>query len=65
MLARTLPTLLPPLGEEEALEVTRIASVAGLLRGEGLVRRRPFRAPHHSCSRAALLGVVCSRGPGS
>ncbi|MHC4393874.1 MAG: YifB family Mg chelatase-like AAA ATPase [Planctomycetota bacterium] len=56
MLARTLPTLLPALGEEEALEVTRIASVAGLLRSGGLVRRRPFRAPHHTLSSVALVG---------
>ncbi len=57
MLARRLPGILPKLGEEEALEVTRIYSVAGLL-GEvrGLVKERPFRAPHHSISTAGLVG---------
>jgi magnesium chelatase family protein len=56
MLARRLPTILPELSREEALEVTQIHSVAGLLRGEGIVRTRPFRAPHHSVSIAGLLG---------
>src|SRR5688572_6776234 len=59
LLARVLPALLPPLERTEALEVTRIASVAGLL-GEGdrasLVTRRPFRAPHATVSTTALLG---------
>ena len=57
MLARRLPGLLPPLSLEEALEVTAIHSVAGLLpRSQGLVRTRPFRAPHHTVSTAGLLG---------
>jgi magnesium chelatase family protein len=57
MLARRLPGLLPPLGLEEALEVTRIHSVAGLLPpDEPLVVRPPFRAPHHSASTAAVVG---------
>ncbi len=56
MLARRLPGILPPLGDDEALEVTRIASVAGLNIGGGLVRRRPFRAPHHSTTSAGLVG---------
>lgn len=57
MLARRLPGLLPPLDKEEAVEVTRIWSAAGLHRGqEGLLKGRPFRAPHHSASRAALVG---------
>jgi magnesium chelatase family protein len=57
MLARRLPTLLPTMTEEEALEVTAIHSVAGLLSAShGLVRERPFRAPHHTVSSAALLG---------
>ena len=57
MLARRLPGLLPLLGDEESFEVTRIHSVAGLLRpGAGLVRVPPFRAPHHSTSVAALVG---------
>lgn len=56
MLARRLPGILPPLSDDEALEVTRIASVAGLNIGGGLVRRRPFRAPHHSTTSAGLVG---------
>jgi magnesium chelatase family protein len=56
MLARRLPTVLPSLAREEALEVTQLHSVAGLLSGAGLVSRRPFRAPHHSVSLAGLLG---------
>ncbi|MGB1621441.1 MAG: YifB family Mg chelatase-like AAA ATPase [Synechococcus sp.] len=56
-LARQLPDLLPPLNDQEALTITRIRSVAGLMDGPmALQRQRPFRAPHHSCSRAALLG---------
>ena len=61
MLARRLPGILPSLTREEALEVTRIHSVAGLLsRDRPLVDRRPFRAPHHSASTAAIVGG----GPG-
>ncbi|MBD0348066.1 MAG: YifB family Mg chelatase-like AAA ATPase [Thermoleophilia bacterium] len=57
MLARRLPGVLPPLTVDEALEVTRIHSVARLLRpGAGLVRQRPFRAPHHSASMPAVVG---------
>jgi magnesium chelatase family protein len=57
MLARALPSILPPLSDEEALEATAIASVAGTLNGRsGLLRERPFRAPHHSASAAALIG---------
>jgi magnesium chelatase family protein len=65
MLARRLPGLLPPLGPEEALEVTRIHSVAGLLAPERpLVRDPPFRAPHHSASMAALVGGGRTARPG-
>lgn len=57
MLARRLPSLLPEMTRTEALEVTAIHSVAGLLSAShGLVRTRPFRAPHHTLSEAALLG---------
>ena len=61
MLARRLPGILPPLTPEQALEVTRIHSVAGVLPdGGGLVERPPFRAPHHTASIAAIVGG----GPG-
>ena len=56
MLARRLGTILPPLSHPEALEVTRIHSAAGMPVGGQLVRRRPFRAPHHTASTAALVG---------
>jgi magnesium chelatase family protein len=57
MLARRLPTILPPLSRAEALEVTKIHSVAGRLRaGASVVHTRPFRAPHHSISDAGLVG---------
>jgi magnesium chelatase family protein len=65
MLARRLAGLLPPLCREEALELTRLQSVAGLIpEGGGLVWRRPFRAPHHSCSAAALVGGGATPRPG-
>jgi magnesium chelatase family protein len=65
MLARRLPALLPPLAAAEALELTGLHSVAGLLaEGSGLVRRRPFRSPHHSCSAPALLGGGSLPRPG-
>jgi len=57
MLARRLPTILPQMTFEEALETTRIHSVAGLLReGQPLLATRPFRAPHHTISDIALIG---------
>ncbi|HEX6230211.1 MAG TPA: YifB family Mg chelatase-like AAA ATPase [Actinomycetota bacterium] len=56
MLARRLATVLPTMSRTEALEVTQLHSVAGLLDGRGLVTERPFRSPHHSISLAALLG---------
>jgi magnesium chelatase family protein len=56
MLARRLPTILPDLTGSEALEATQLHSVAGLLAGAGVLRERPFRAPHHSISTAGLLG---------
>ena len=57
MLARRLPTILPPLTLQEALETTKIHSVAGKLSaGDALVARRPFCAPHHTISDAALVG---------
>jgi len=62
MLARRLPGILPSLAHEEALEVTRVWSAAGL--ATGLVRRRPFRAPHHGVSLAGLVGGGQSLQPG-
>lgn len=57
MMARCLPTILPPLHHTQALEVTRIHSAAGLtLASGGLIQQRPFRAPHHSMTRAGLIG---------
>lgn len=63
MLARRLPSILPALSEEEALEVTAIHSVAGLLNG-AITVGRPFRAPHHSVSTAGLIGGGSSPRPG-
>jgi magnesium chelatase family protein len=64
MLARRLPSILPPLAREEAIEVTAIHSVAGLLGDAPLVTTRPFRAPHSSISGAALLGGGTPIRPG-
>jgi magnesium chelatase family protein len=65
MLARRLPTILPPLSLAEALETTKIHSVAGKLPGHAtLVSRRPFRAPHHTISDTALVGGGSIPQPG-
>ena len=56
MLARRLPGIMPPPSLPELLEITRIQSVAGTLNGHGRAYARPFRAPHHSASQAALVG---------
>jgi magnesium chelatase family protein len=64
MLARRLPSILPPLAPEEAIEVTRILSVAGLRGAAGLVTVRPFRAPHHTVSAAGLVGGANPPQPG-
>lgn len=65
MIARRLPGILPRLTLEDALTVTAIHSVAGLLAsGDGLVRSPPFRAPHHTCSDVALVGGGAGPRPG-
>jgi magnesium chelatase family protein len=64
MLAARLPTILPPLAPAELLEVSMIASVAGAIEGGALTSRRPFRAPHHSASMAALVGGGLRARPG-
>lgn len=65
MLAKRLPTILPPLTLNEALETTKIHSIVGLLSpGQALVTRRPFRAPHHTASDAGLLGGNINPTPG-
>jgi magnesium chelatase family protein len=65
MLARRIPTILPPLSQDEALEVTHIHSAAGLIpSGQGIVRRRPFRAPHHTVSAVGLVGGGTPIRPG-
>ena len=65
VLANQLPSLLPPLNKEEALEITRLHSIAGRIHGKGqLIRQRPFRSPHHSTTSAALLGGGANPRPG-
>lgn len=65
MLARCLPGILPPLTFDEALETTRIHSIAGKLKpGSGLMAERPFCAPHHSASVASLIGGGSNARPG-
>ncbi|SFS02820.1 YifB family Mg chelatase-like AAA ATPase [Sphingomonas jatrophae] len=64
LMAACLPGILPPLTPAEALEVSMIASVAGLLEGGRISRARPFRTPHHSASMAALVGGGLRVKPG-
>ncbi len=65
LLARTMPTILPPLNEEESIEVTKIHSVAGVLPfGTTLLYERPFRSPHHTTSSVALVGGGTNPRPG-
>ena len=63
MLARRLPSILPPLTAQEAIEVTRLHSIAGL-HSAGLAARRPFRAPHHTISASGLVGGGSGPQPG-
>jgi magnesium chelatase family protein len=65
MLAKRIPTILPPMTLEEAIETTRIHSVAGVLEnGQGLVGTRPYRSPHHTISDAGLIGGGAVPRPG-
>ncbi len=64
MLAQRLPGLLPPLDAREALEISMVQSLAGELAGGAISRKRPFRAPHHSASMAALVGGGLRVKPG-
>ncbi|MBB3910044.1 YifB family Mg chelatase-like AAA ATPase [Sphingomonas desiccabilis] len=64
LLASCLPGILPPLDSSEALEVSMVASVAGTLTGGRMTRARPYRAPHHSASMAALVGGGLRVRPG-
>src|ERR1700761_6890113 len=64
MLAKRIPTILPPMSLDEAIETTRIHSVAGVLEGGGLVGTRPFRSPHHTISDAGLIGGGANPRPG-
>ncbi len=62
MLAKRIPSVLPPLSMEESLETTKIHSIAGMLaKGEPLITARPFRSPHHTISDAALVGGGMSK----
>ena len=64
MLASRLPSILPPLSPRELLDVSMVHSVAGLIENGALTDRRPFRAPHHSASMAALVGGGLQARPG-
>lgn len=64
MIAKRIPSILPPLTVEEALEVTRIHSIAGTLPGDGIMTQRPFRMPHHTASAVALTGGGANPRPG-
>lgn len=56
MAAKRLPTILPKLTFEESIEVTKIYSISGLLKEEGLAKKRPFRSPHHTSSEVSIIG---------
>ncbi|WP_326909185.1 YifB family Mg chelatase-like AAA ATPase [Sedimentibacter sp. MB31-C6] len=64
MIARRIPTILPDLTLEESMEVTKIYSISGLLNKKGLIKKRPFRSPHHTSSRVAMAGGGSKPSPG-
>lgn len=64
MLARSMPSILPDMTFEESLEVTKIHSISGQLGEKGIICERPFRAPHHGVSSAALIGGGANANPG-
>lgn len=64
LIAKTIPSILPPLSFEEALEVTKIYSISGLLQGKSILRTRPFRSPHHTTSHIGLIGGSANPKPG-
>lgn len=64
MMAKRLPSILPPLTLQEALETTKIHSIAGYTASKGLITQRPFRAPHHTISSVALIGGGANPMPG-
>jgi magnesium chelatase family protein len=64
MLSKRVPTIMPPITLEEAIETTKIHSVSGLLDGEGFCTTRPFRAPHHTISDVGLIGGSSNPSPG-
>lgn len=64
LIAKTIPSILPPLSFEEALEVTKIYSISGLLQGKSIIRVRPFRSPHHTTSHVGLVGGSANPRPG-
>jgi magnesium chelatase family protein len=64
LLAKTFSSILPNLNLEEALEITKIYSVAGKMKGQSLIAQRPFRSPHHTASSAAIIGGGAKPNPG-
>jgi len=64
MLSKRIPTIMPPITLEEAIETTKIHSVAGALDGTGFITTRPFRSPHHTISDIGLIGGSANPAPG-